>query len=72
MQIQTQEARIIMAMEAIRTSKKMNRRAAAKLYNVPESTLRDRLAGRSSRLETRPNCHKLTKIGKDINCQIYT
>jgi helix-turn-helix, Psq domain len=66
MQIQTQEARIIMAMEAIRTSKKMSRRAAAKLYNIPESTLRDRLAGRSSRLETRPNSHKLTKIEEEV------
>jgi hypothetical protein len=42
MQIQTHKARIIMAIEAIRTSKrKMSRRAAAKLYNVPETTLRD-------------------------------
>jgi hypothetical protein len=41
MQIQTQEARIIMAMEAIQTSKKMSRCKAAIIYNVPESTLCD-------------------------------
>ena len=41
MQIQTQEAQIIMAMEAIQTTKRMNPRAAAKVYNVLEQTLRD-------------------------------
>lgn len=43
-----------MAIEAIQTSKKMSRRAATKLYNVPETILRDRMAGRPSRLDTRP------------------
>jgi hypothetical protein len=34
MQVQTQEARIILAIEAIQTSnKKLSRRAAAKIYN---------------------------------------
>ena len=46
MSILTQESRIIMAMEAIQTSRKrMSCRAAAKLYNVPETTLRDRITG---------------------------
>ena len=42
MQVQTQEARIIMAMEALQTSKrKLSRRRAASIYKVPESTFRD-------------------------------
>ena len=50
MQVQTQEARIILAIQAIRTSKKkLSRLAAFKLYNIPESILRDRMTGRPSR-----------------------
>ena len=45
MQIQTQEARIILAIEAIQSSKKLSRRAAAKLYNIPETTLYARITG---------------------------
>jgi len=66
MEVLTQEARIIMAIKAIRTSKKLSRWAAAKLYNVPEPTLRARITGRSSRCNTRPNCHKLTDLEEDV------
>jgi len=46
MSILTQESRIIMAMEAIQTSRKrMSCWAAAKLYDVPETTLHDQIAG---------------------------
>jgi hypothetical protein len=45
MEIQTQEARIILAIEAIRSSKNLSRRSAAKIYKVPETTLRHRMAG---------------------------
>ena len=62
MQIQTQEARIILAIEAIQSSKKLSRRAAAKLYNIPETTLRARITGRPSRLETRPKAQLLTEL----------
>ena len=40
MEIQSQEARIILAIEAIRSSKKFSRRSAAKIFKVPETTLR--------------------------------
>ena len=66
MQIQTQEARIVMAMEAAQMSNKMSVRRAAKLYNVPESTLRARISGRPSRSDTRTNCHKLTKLEEEV------
>ena len=46
MSILTQESRIIMAMEAIQTSRKrMSHWAAVKLYDVPETTLHDQIAG---------------------------
>jgi hypothetical protein len=46
MSVLTQEARIIMAMEAIQTStKKLSCQAAAKRYEVPQTTLRARMTG---------------------------
>ena len=55
-----------MAMEAAQMSNKMSVRRAAKLYNVPESTLRARISGRPSRSDTRTNCHKLTKVEEQV------
>jgi hypothetical protein len=47
MLVQTQEARIILAIEAIRMSKrKLSYRKAAGIYNIPELIFRARLAGR--------------------------
>ena len=69
MEIYTDEARIILAIEAIRTSKKLSRRSIAKLYKVPETTLRDRMAGRTPRSETRPNCHKLSELEEQVIVQ---
>lgn len=66
MSIQTQEARIILAIEAIQTSKKLSRRAAAKIYKVPYTTLSDRIDGRTFRPETRPVISKLTKIEEEV------
>ena len=51
MEIQTQEARIVLAIEAIRTSKQLSRRSATKIYKVLYATLSDRIAGRTSRRE---------------------
>ena len=66
MEIQTQEARIILAIEAIRSSKSLNRRSASILYKVPYSTLSDRMAGRTSRREIRTNSLKLTKLEEEV------
>jgi hypothetical protein len=62
MLIQTQEARIILAIEAIRTTKRLNSTTAAKLYNVLCSTLRDRMNGRTTLSERRPPTQKLTEL----------
>jgi hypothetical protein len=41
---------------------KMNCNAAAKLYNIPEPTLRARITGRPSRRDIRSNCIKLSEL----------
>jgi len=65
MEIQTQEARIILAIEAIRTSKKLSKRSTAKIYKVPEVILRHRMAGRTHRPKIKANCYKLNDLKED-------
>lgn len=62
MEIASQEARIILAIEAIRTSKNLSCNAAAKLYNIPQPTLHARMHGRPSRRDIRANNIKLTEL----------
>ncbi len=69
MDVQTKEARIILAIEAIRTSKRLSERSAAKIYKVPESTLRDRMASRTYRPETKANGLKLTELEEEVVCR---
>ena len=66
MEVYTQEARIILAIEAIRTSKKLSRRSAAKIYNIPYATLSYRITGWTSRCDTKANCLKLTELEEDV------
>ena len=66
MSIQTQEARIILAIEAIRSSKRLSRAKAAKIYDIPYSTLTDRINGRTPRQEYRPPMQKLTELEKEV------
>jgi hypothetical protein len=58
--------RIILAIEAIRTSKKLSRRSAAKIYEVPETTLRHRITGLTTRNETRPKHQKLSELEEGV------
>jgi helix-turn-helix, Psq domain len=67
MSVQTQEARIILAIEAIRTSKKkLSCRATIKIYDVPESTLRSRMNGRTPLSERRPIVQLLTELEEEV------
>lgn len=45
MSVYTQEARIILIIEAIRTIKKITIRKAIKIYNVLRTTLASRMSG---------------------------
>ena len=55
------EARVILAIEAVQNKKKTSIRAAAKIYNVADRTIRRRLAGRPARRDTTPNSRRLTQ-----------
>jgi hypothetical protein len=66
MEIQTKEARIILAIKAIRLSKIINTRTAAKLYKVPRTIFRDRITSRTPCDEIRPNCYKLIILEKEV------
>jgi hypothetical protein len=66
MEIQTQEARIILAIKAIRTSKKLSHCSTTKLYKVPYTTLSDRIASRIPRCKLEANCHKLTELEEEV------
>jgi hypothetical protein len=66
MPVHDQEARIIIAIEAIGTSKRISYRKAAIIYNVLESTLRARINGRSSRADYRPKACNPTKLEEEV------
>src|SRR5271169_2945865 len=65
MSVQIQEARIILAIKAIRTTKKLSCRKAAKIYNIPYSTLNDRMNGCTNLSERQPATTKLTQLEED-------
>jgi hypothetical protein len=67
MQVQTQEARIIMAIEALQTSKqKLNWQRAVSIYKIPENIFRDRIASRTPCNNTRPAVQNLTETKKQV------
>src|SRR5437667_6135815 len=63
------EARVIIALKAIRNDKKLSVRAAAKIYEVPRTTLTRRRASRHTRRDTSPNSRKLTKLEEEAIVQ---
>jgi len=50
-----QEGRMLLAISALKNKEISNIREAARVYNVPRSTLQDRLRGKTYRDETRAN-----------------
>jgi hypothetical protein len=56
-----QEGRILLAISAFQKQEIRNITEAARVYNVPRTTLRRRLNGHTFRAETRANSHKLTQ-----------
>lgn len=60
------ESKIILAFEAIRMSKKLNRRKAAKIYEVPFSILNNRINDRTSLCESRPTITNLIILEKEV------
>jgi hypothetical protein len=58
----SKEGRVILALDALKRDEKLSLRAAAKLYNVPATTLFDRRAGRPAQADTTPKVKKLTQL----------
>ena len=69
MSVQTQKVRIILAIEAIRTTRNMSRRRAAGIYNVPETTPRDRMNGITPKADSYHGRSNLTKIEEEVIVQ---
>jgi hypothetical protein len=69
MPIQTQEARIILVIEAIRSSKKINRSNTTKIYNILYSILTNRINSRTPIYKHRPGVSKLTELEEEIIIQ---
>jgi hypothetical protein len=69
MSVQTKEARIILAIEAIRTTQKLSRRRAAAIYNVPESTLRARMTGVTPKALSVNAFQNLTTVEEEVIVQ---
>ena len=65
----SQEARVLLAIEAIKSSKKLSIRAAARTYNVPYTTLSSRMSGRTPKVETRPPLQLLTETEEGVIVQ---
>jgi hypothetical protein len=67
--IQTQEARIILVIKAIRSSKKINRSNATKIYDILYSILTDRMNSRTPIYKRRLGAFKLTELEEEVIIQ---
>lgn len=56
----SQEARVLLAIQAVHANTKMPIQRAATIYNVPRTTLRDRMRGRTTKRDVRNARHILT------------
>ncbi len=69
MPAQIQEARVILAINAIRATNGLSIRKAAKAYDVPLTTLYDRMKGRVAKAEKRNGRHQLTPTEEETLIQ---
>jgi hypothetical protein len=60
-----QEGKVLLALDDIKNGRIKSIRAAAKLYEIPLSTLHTRAHGQIPRAEKRPTGHKLTQLEED-------
>ena len=60
-----QEGKILLALDDIKNGRIQSIRAAARLYNLPHTTLADRAKGVLARVERRLTSYKLTQLEED-------
>ena len=66
MEVYIQEARILLAIKAIQSSKKINCRSIVKIYYVPYIILSEQIAGITPRDKSRLNYLKLLKLEEEV------
>lgn len=64
-----QEGKVLLALDDIKNGRIKSLRAAARLYEVPLTTLHARTAGRISRVDKHPSGHKLTQLEEDSHTE---
>src|ERR1700750_1829049 len=69
MESSSQESRILLALQAIKPRRNLTIRRAAKVYNVPYTTLRNRRQGKPTREDMIPNSRKLTELEEETLVQ---
>jgi hypothetical protein len=69
MESNSQESRIILALQALKNDSKLTSQRAAKVYNVLCRTLSYRRAGRLSRRDIQPKSRKLTDLEESVIVQ---
>jgi hypothetical protein len=69
MELLPHEDRVILAIQAMKGDPSLSQRRAATIYNVLQSTLSRRLAGTTSRRDSRANSSRLTKHEEDTLVQ---
>lgn len=69
MSVQNKEARILLAIEAIRSSKKISIRCVSQISDVPAQSLRNKMNGRAARGDTRANSHNLDVVEEEVLLQ---
>jgi len=60
-----QEDRLLLAIQAIKNQEISSVREAARRFNVPDTSLRQRLAGHPYRAESHANSHKLSQTEEE-------
>jgi len=60
------EGRLLLAIKAVKSKQIASIRAAAKTFDVPRSTLTDRVRGRSARVDSIPNGRKLSNTEEEV------
>jgi hypothetical protein len=63
---QFKEARVLLAIQALQSNPKLRVLRAAKIYDVSENTFHNRINGKASKAETRPQNRLLNKIEEKV------
>ena len=66
MESSSTESRTILAIEALKKDLKLSVRRAARIYEIPEATLRYRRVGRRVRRDMSANSRALTDLEEDV------